>query len=339
MSETFDVNDYWITRGRGYASEHFPREYHRVQEQFLLHTLKTAGLPFPRILELGCGFGRVTRLLAGAYPQARITAIDLSEAQLQNARQYCEGRPNVEFAAYDFYSGAPFPGERHDLAVAIEVFLHHPETFLPQLLRRLSAACDCIVNIDWSEEWPWPRPEHVWIHDYAALYRELGLECAALPLPQRVDGLQQKLFFAARRLPDAIRTREQPEPGRLSEPPPPAQWYLQLDRAIADLCQVVPENASLILVNDDQWGSAEARLRPRHVRPFLERAGKYWGRPADDASAVAELTRMRREGATHIAFPWHCFWWLEHYRGFATHLRASPCALANERVLIFQLPP
>src|SRR4026207_2069779 len=123
MSATFDVNEYWIKRGRDYIREAFPAEYHRLQERFLIEILKTAHVPFRRILELGCGFGRITRLLADAYPEATITAVDLSEQQLQNARKYCEGRQNVTFATYDFYSGAPIPGGHHDLVVAIEVFL------------------------------------------------------------------------------------------------------------------------------------------------------------------------------------------------------------------------
>ena len=340
MNEAFDVNAYWIARGREYVAEKFPEEYHRLQERFLIDTLKTVGVPFRRILELGCGFGRITRLLADAYPEATITAVDLSEQQLQNARRYCEGRSNVTFATYDFYSDAPFPGGHHDLVVAIEVFLHHPETFLPGFLQKLSGAATVILHIDWSEEWPWPRPEHVWIHNYTAVYRELGLESVALPLPERVAGLQQRLFLAGRSLPDAAHALEpKAEPPARGEPPPVVQWYVQMERAIADLQLFVPEKASLILVNDDEWGARTARLAPRRVLPFLERNAKYWGRPADDSNAIEELTRMHREGATHIAVSWNCFWWLEHYAKFFAHLTQSfRCLLQNERVIIFELP-
>jgi len=340
MNEAFDVNAYWMARGRKYVAEKFPEEYHRLQERFLLDTLKAVGLPLCRILELGCGFGRITRLLADAYPQAAITAVDLSEQQLQNARRYCEGRQNITFATYDFYSGAPIPGSHHDLVVAIEVFLHHPETFLRDFLRKLSGAATFILHIDWSEEWPWPRPEHVWIHDYVALYRELELECVAVPLPERVAGLQQRLFLTGRSLPAVARALEQKGvPSPPAAPPPVARWYLQLERAVSDLKLFVPENASLILVNDDEWGARTAQFEPRRVLPFLERNEKYWGRPVDDANAIEELARMRREGATHIAFSWNSFWWLEHYAGFVAHLtRSSRCVLRNERVIIFELP-
>ncbi len=340
MNEGFDVNAYWIARGREYVAEKFPEEYHRLQERFLIDTLKAVGLPFRRILELGCGFGRITRLLAEAYPESTITAVDLSEQQLQNAREYCGRRENVTFATYDFYSGAAVPGGHHDLAVAIEVFLHHPETFLPGFLRQLSASASLILHIDWSEDWPWPRPEHVWIHDYAALYRELGLQCVALPLPERVTGLQQKLFLAGQKLPDTARALEQKTHSQpLSGPPPSAQWYLQLESAIADLRRFVPETASLILVNDDEWGGRTAQLAPRRVLPFLERNATYWGKPVDDANAIEELARMRRAGATHIAIAWNSFWWLEHYAKFVAHVtQSSRCVLRNERVIIFELP-
>ena len=337
MSDVFDVNRYWFDRGRGYASEQLPREYHRLQERYLLDSLKASGVQFESILELGCGFGRITRLLAEEYPDAKITAVDLSEEQLRNAREYCNDRHNIVFTPYDFYSGAPFPGTPCDLVVAVEVFLHHPETFLSEFVRRLSEAAHIIVNIDWSEEWPWPRPEHVWIHDYPALYRQLGLECVALPLPERVAGLQQKLFFAGHHLPKELVAAEQRPIETLAEPPPAAQWYLQLEAAIEDLRRTVPPEASLILVNDDGWGSAELQLEPRRVRPFLERHGQFWGHPPDDAHAIQELARMRRDGATHIAFAWHCFWWLDHYREFAHHLRQCQCVLANDRIQIFEL--
>ena len=340
MSATFDVNEYWIKRGRGYITEDFPAEYHRLQERFLIEILKTAHVPFQRILELGCGFGRITRLLADQFPEATITAVDLSHEQLENARRYCEGRSNVQFAPYDFYSHAPVPGGHHDAAIAIEVFLHHPGSFLHQLLQQLVTSCRFLVNIDWSEQWPWPRPEHVWIHDYSVLYRELGFESISLQLPERINGLQQRLFFAGRALPESIRALHQPmPPASRASPPPMVDWYVHLQQAVADLLLFVPENSSLILVNDDQWGLAEVELRPRRILPFLERSGQYWGPPPNDAVAIEELTRMHRAGATHIAFAWHCFWWLDHYADFGRYMHhACNCLLANERVMVFQLP-
>jgi len=179
MAESFDVNAYWLKRGRGYATERLPGEYHRLQEQFLLSVLRDGGLPMNRVLELGCGFGRITKLLANSFPQTEIVALDLSPEQLDNARRHCAGLTNIAFRRFDFYSGEPFPGTAPwDTAIAIEVFLHHPESLLRDLITRLAQVTSFIVNIDWSERWAWGTPEHVWIHDYAALYRDAGLQCA-----------------------------------------------------------------------------------------------------------------------------------------------------------------
>jgi len=65
MSDEFNVNEFWLNRGReGSAEEPRYAEYHRLQEQFLLQILRQGPLPMRTIIELGCGSGRITRLLA-----------------------------------------------------------------------------------------------------------------------------------------------------------------------------------------------------------------------------------------------------------------------------------
>ena len=99
---------------------------------------------------------------------------------------------------------APLPGRAFDTVVAIEVFLHHPPAFVVQLCARLAAVVSHIVSIDWSEDWTGPLPEHVWVHDYARLFAQAGLACATFVLPERIDGKHQKLFVAARELPEKL---------------------------------------------------------------------------------------------------------------------------------------
>src|SRR5438132_1898010 len=166
MTDSFDVNAYWLNRGKTYIQEErLALDYHRRQERFLFDLLRQARLPFSRILEVGCGFGRVTKLLTQNFPGAQIMAVDLSPDQLLNARNYCAGCENITFQAYDFYSDEALPGEDYDCALAIEVFLHHPERVLRAVLGRLLAVSRSVVSIDWSEHWPWKTPAHVWVHD------------------------------------------------------------------------------------------------------------------------------------------------------------------------------
>jgi SAM-dependent methyltransferase len=339
----FNVNEYWLARGRNYMQENrTPPQFHRLQERFLLDVLRRSGVQMRRVLEIGCGFGRITRLLAETWPDADITALDLSPEQLANARRYCGDCPNVVFRQYDFYSGRSLPGDNYDAVVAVEVFLHHPPAFVVQLFERLARVARHIVNIDWSEDWTGPLPEHVWVHDYAKLFAEAGLKSATFALPGKVDGKQQKLFVAARELPGELlqvehQFREQTRAATLPNAQPRDDWTRQLQLAVNELRGLIPAHASFVLVDEAQWGNVR-ELAGYRLIPFLEKDGQYWGPPADDDAAIHELERQREAGASHIAFAWPAFWWLEHYAGLRRHLRTFfSCVLENERLVVFRL--
>jgi glycosyltransferase involved in cell wall biosynthesis len=114
-------------------------------------------------------------------------------------------------------------------------------------------------------------------------------------------------------------------------------WLERLLRAKTDIAAVVPPGTSYILVNDDEWADPQP-VDGRHALPFLERNGAYWGPPADDAGAIDELERLRREGARFIVFWWTCFWWLDNYVRLSEHLHSRfPCALRNDRLIVFEI--
>jgi SAM-dependent methyltransferase len=347
MSDQFDVNQYWLKRARS-GTEEEPRYagYHRLQEQFLFDTLRKGPVPMRNILEAGCGWGRVTRLLAEHYREAQIAALDLSPDYIEVAKRYCAGVGNIAFHRYDFYSAAPFPGANYDAAVAVEVFLHHPRTLVRALVERLSAAALYVVNIDWSEAWPWKTPEHVWVHDYQAIYAEAGLNCATFTLPEKIEGMQQKLFIASRRMTHqmvhlmemaAAATSAQNAAEIAGGVSGAEHWAQALQHATAEILQLVPAGSRFILVNDDQWGN-ESELNGRQVIPFLEHEGRYWGPPDNDRTAIQELERLRQAGASHIVFAWPSFWWLDYYSGFRNHLQSNyPCLVSNQRLVAFGL--
>src|SRR5205823_5776761 len=118
-------------------------------------------------------------------------------------------------------------------------------------------------------------PEHVWVHDYAKLYAEAGLVCATFPLPEKVDGKQQKLFIAGRELSPTVLALEQ-EFGRAFADAvaasAPSDWTQRLQLASSELQKLIPRGASFILVDDGQWGQMRSFENYR-VIPFLERDG------------------------------------------------------------------
>jgi hypothetical protein len=139
-----------------------------------------------------------------------------------------------------------------------------------------------------------------------------------------------------------------PELARLCETGPPLSLvhprrYLEaieamrrLDSAARTLTSVIPPGECFILADQEQVrGTIAAGFR---ALPFLERNGQYYGTPSDDRTAVHECERMRAFGAKYMVFAWPAFWWVEHYKGFLSHLREGyPVLIDDELLLIFDL--
>lgn len=346
MTREFDVNAYWLRRGVGYASERrLEAPYYRLQERFLIDVLRSSRIPTGRILEVGCGYGRISRLLSESFPDARITAVDLSPDQLANAQRLCQGCHNVSFGTYDLYADEPPGAGPFDVGIAIEVLLHHPASALVKVIPKLAALAGHLVNLDWSEAWRGPTAEHVWVHDYEALYAAAGLQCAAFTLPCKIEGMQQKLFIAAPRLAiDGDAAREAASrvatwwagaAGAASEPVADG-WSARVAAAIDAIRAQVPAGEAYILVDGGKWGVVE--IEGRRKLPYVEHEGQYWGPPADDVAAVEEMERLLASGARYVAVAWTADWWLDHYRGLGTWLRARARAVTETGdVTIFAL--
>jgi ubiquinone/menaquinone biosynthesis C-methylase UbiE len=76
-----------------------------------------------RVLEIGCGFGALTRLIAG---RARhVTAVDLSPQMIEVARKRSAGYPNLEFTLGDFLQ-LPVSADSYDCIVTIATLHHLP---------------------------------------------------------------------------------------------------------------------------------------------------------------------------------------------------------------------
>ncbi len=109
-----------------------------------------------------------------------------------------------------------------------------------------------------------------------------------------------------------------------------------LNLTTRDIAALILPGDKFILVDQDEYGSEIADRR--RAIPFLERDEQYWGPPPDDATAIRELERLRRFGATFMVFAWPAFWWLDYYSGLQQHLRSEfRCVLENDRLVVFDL--
>lgn len=87
-----------------------------------------------RALEVGCGSGEFTRLLAARA--GSVLAVDLSPEMIRLATQASSARANVEYVLGDFMR-LPLPPEEFDCAVSLATLHHLP---LDEALPRLTAA-------------------------------------------------------------------------------------------------------------------------------------------------------------------------------------------------------
>jgi SAM-dependent methyltransferase len=78
--------DYWTKRGKIYKDK-FIRDDNAVREEnALIDYLKK--IQFETVLEYGCGFGRITKLLLDNFKISQYTAFDLSRIKLTMRKNY-----------------------------------------------------------------------------------------------------------------------------------------------------------------------------------------------------------------------------------------------------------
>lgn len=106
--------------------------------------------------------------------------------------------------------------------------------------------------------------------------------------------------------------------------------------ASGELTRATIADRPIVVADDAHFG---ANLAPdRHLLPFLERDGYYWGPPDSSEQAIAEVERMRTEGAGYFCFAWPAFWSYDYYDGFRDHmLERYRRLLSNSRLILFDL--
>lgn len=79
-------------------------EYAVIQKEMaadVILRLKKIKRRFSNILEIGCGTGYLTGLLANTFPHARITALDIAPEMITAARENLKGYKTIEYVVAD----------------------------------------------------------------------------------------------------------------------------------------------------------------------------------------------------------------------------------------------
>ena len=205
-------NEYWSERGKKYKEEFRPNKKSELQERSLLDYLVNV-TPFSTVLEVGCGFGRITKLLLSNFPDIlEYVAIDLSPDQIENAKEYV--RPVIEtkednplnFIVSDIQS---FQGEKkYDLVISSQVLMHILPSEIEQVINKIvNMSNEHVINIDWYEERiPRNVAPHNFIHQYEKIYKNMPTVSNVYRIPIvkrecwfRTLDIKQSIFHASKR--------------------------------------------------------------------------------------------------------------------------------------------
>ncbi len=149
----YDPKTYWIEEGL--KDNPIMRKAHNAQIEPLLNVLDD--LTFNTVIELGAGWGRITKVLKEAYNINRYLAIDLSEARLSQIGA------DTKVADITTYRN----DERYDLVLAVELLLHIKPDDLPTVISNMKSMSNkYVVTLDYDPISTIPLEEHNFKHDY-----------------------------------------------------------------------------------------------------------------------------------------------------------------------------
>jgi SAM-dependent methyltransferase len=175
---SYNPSEYWHERGKIYKKNFRYDKNKRLQEEFLVAHLNNISGSFKSVLELGCGFGRISQLLLTNYNNiTEYFAVDISPDQIENAKSLLASTklPNqvkLDFLVSDIQSLKL--DKEYDLVILSEVLLHILPSDIDTIIKKLiTLSKKHIINIDWYEDKsPKSQASHNFIHQYEALYKK-----------------------------------------------------------------------------------------------------------------------------------------------------------------------
>jgi len=122
-----DSRNEWQKRGKFYfeaeSSYRGPNSPSARQEKFFVDEIRK--LSPSRVLEVGCGYGRLLKPIAESVELKHIVGVDFSDTMLSKAKQYINNS-EVELILADVAQGLPFVDDAFDVVYTSGVLMHIP---------------------------------------------------------------------------------------------------------------------------------------------------------------------------------------------------------------------
>jgi len=145
----------WARAGRGESME---RGHRPVGEQAIEKMSLAANA---RVLDVGCGSGWASRLMAERATRGRVVGIDISDEMIQVAAQSSAGNPRLEFRVATA-EALPFADDEFTDAFSMESLYYYADMLvaLREIHRVLGSGGQFLTVIDLYQE---NEPSHQWI--------------------------------------------------------------------------------------------------------------------------------------------------------------------------------
>jgi ubiquinone/menaquinone biosynthesis C-methylase UbiE len=191
VSAAYNPREYWLARGKVYKEQFKYDPEKQLQEEVLLEYLK--GMPpFQSVLEIGCGFGRISNLILSNFSGVQeYVAMDMSPDQLENAKSSVKS-DKIRFVESDIQSLQL--DKKYDLVIAVSVLLHILPSEIEQVVARLASFSKRhVINVDYYEESGARQvAPHNFMHQYETIYRGLP----SVESVRRIPVARKKTLYA-----------------------------------------------------------------------------------------------------------------------------------------------
>jgi SAM-dependent methyltransferase len=176
---SYNPKEHWTNNGKQMLSQGtnintYPKDIYNIQEERLAEVFRSLK-DVKTVLEVGCGYGRVTKLIMDVLDPKLCIASDSIPEQIQNCMDNLS-YDNLIFRMLDITNEREFKrNQEFDLVVASEVLMHIRPFEIDQVIRRLvRTACKYFINIDYYELPPIPLFPHNFMHQYVEIFSKLG---------------------------------------------------------------------------------------------------------------------------------------------------------------------
>ena len=189
MSSAYNPREYWLARGKAYKDQFRYDPEKQLQEELLLDCLKSIP-PFQTVLEIGCGFGRISNLILSNFPAIKeYVATDMSPDQLKTANTFVKS-DKIRFIESDVQSLQL--DKKYDLVIAVSVLLHILPDEIDQVMAKLAGlSATHIINVDYYEEGQIRQvASHNFLHPYEKIYKSLHRVVSV----RRIPIVKKKMF-------------------------------------------------------------------------------------------------------------------------------------------------